>query len=170
MIYSELRSNTDLLNDLEEEKRVFLVGCPACANMSLYIDKAGEGSPVMTITPTGFKAVSMTEEVDRLSQLFASKGMDVDSWIGKYPLVNLCLLDEGNRNKLSKKCQAFETVVTLSCDAGKKSVEGVLKGKKVIPGMNAMGIVNAKLKRTMGYTKFFVDKNTVDILRFTFDT
>ncbi len=170
MIYSDLRSDIDLLNDLEDAKRVFLIGCPACANMSLYIKKADEGTPVMTITPTGFKAVSMTEEVDRLSNLFASKGLDVDSWVGKYPLVTLCLVDEGIRNKILEKCQNFETVVILSCDAGTKSVEGILTGKRVIPGMNASGIVTAISRRKMGYAKLFVDKSTVDILPFTFDT
>ncbi|MFC1896362.1 hypothetical protein ACFL0Q_06845 [Thermodesulfobacteriota bacterium] len=168
MIYSELRSDTDLLNDLEDAKRVFLIGCPACANMSLYIAKADETKPVMTITPTGFKPVSMTEEVDRLSNLFASKGLDVGFWVGKYPLVTLCVTDEGIRSKLSEKCQEFETVVTLACDAGAKSVAGILTGKRIIPAMNASGIVNALSRRQMGYARIFVDKGTVDIIPFTF--
>ena len=103
MIYSELRSDTDLLNDLEESKRVFLLGCPVCANMSLYIQKAVEGSPMLTLTPTGFKAVSMREEVNRLSPFLASKGLDVDSWFGKYPTVALCVLDKSVRKKILKK-------------------------------------------------------------------
>jgi hypothetical protein len=170
MIYSELRSDTELLNDLEEAKRVFLVGCPACANASLYIQKAAEGSPMLAITPTGFRAVSMTEEVDRLAHLLADKELDVDSWVGKYPIVALCFLDERTRKKLSKKCEDFETVVTLCCDAGTKSVEGTLSGKRVIAAMSAKGLTTAVSKSKMGFAKLYVDKSTVDIMRFTFDT
>ena len=137
MIYCELRSDTDIFNDLEKEKRVFLLGCPVCANMSLYIQKAAEDSPVLTLTPTGFKAVSMREEVDRLTQLLNGKGLDVDSWVGKYPIVALCVPDERNRKKILKKCKDFETVITLCCDAGKKSVEGMLPGKRIIAGTTA---------------------------------
>ena len=103
MIYSQLRSDTDLLNDLEKAKRVFLVGCPACSNASLNIQKAAEDSAMLTLTPTGFKAVSMTKEVDRLSHLIADKKLDVDSWVPKYPTVALCFLDERTRKKLLKK-------------------------------------------------------------------
>ncbi len=167
MIFSEQRSDTDLLNDLEGGRHVYLVGCPACANMSLYIKKAAEGSPVMTITPTGFKAVSMTGEVDRLSQLLVSRGLKVNSWIGKYPIVTLCVLDEGTRNKLSAKCKDSDTVVAMCCDAGTKSLQRILAGKRVIAGMKAKGIVNAKMKRKMGFAKFLIDRSTVDILQFT---
>ena len=170
MIYSELRSDTDLLNDLEEAKRVFLVGCPACANASLYIQKAAEGSAMLTLTPTGFRAVSMSEEVDRLSHLVADKGLAVDSWVGKYPTVALCLLDERARKKLARKCEDFETVITLCCDAGLKSVEGTLSGKRVIAAMNARGLTTAVSKSKMGFAKLYIDKSTVDIMRFTLDT
>ena len=170
MIYSELRSDTDLLNDLDEAKSVFLLGCPICANMSLYIEKAAEGSAMLTLTPTGYKAVSMREELDRLTHLLAGKELDVDSWVGKYPIVALCVLDESARKKIIKKCQDFETVITLCCDAGKKSVEGILPGKRVIAGMNARGISLAVSKSKMGFLKQYVDKSTVDIVRFTFDT
>lgn len=170
MIYSELRSDTDILNDLEKAKSVFLLGCPACANLSLYIQKAAEGSAALTLTPTGFKAVSMRKEIDRLTHLLAGKGLDVDSWVGKYPTVALCILDESARKKISKKCTNFEMVITLCCEAGKKSIEGVLPGKMVIAGMNARGIVNAILKSKMKFSKIYIDKSTVNITRFTFDT
>jgi len=170
LIYSELRPDADLLNDLEAAKRAFLVGCPACANASLYIQKAAEGSAMLTLTPTGFRAVSMTEELNRLSHLAADKNLDVGSWVGKYPTVALCLLDERTRKKLSKKCENFETVITLCCDAGTKSVESALPGKRVIAAMSAKGLTTAVSKSKMGFAKLYMDKSTVDIMRFTLDT
>jgi len=170
MIYCESRSDTDIINEIEDEKRFIILGCPVCANMSLYIQKAAQDSPVLALTPTGFKAVSMREEVDRLTQLLNGKGLDVNSWVGKYPIVALCVPDERNRKKIIKKCQDFETIITLCCDAGKKSVEGLLPGKRIIAGMSARGLVNALLKTKMVFAKLYIDKSTVNITRFTFDT
>ncbi len=167
MIYSELCSETDILNDLGEAKRVFLIGCPACANASLYIQKAAENTAMLILTPSGYRAVSMEEEVDRLTHVLTDKGLDVDSWIGKYPTVALCLLDEGTRKKLSKKIKDFETVITLCCDAGTNSVKGILSGKRVIAAMNARGITTAVTKSKMMFTKLYVDKSTVDVMQFT---
>ena len=125
---------------------------------------------MLTLTPTGYKAISMREEVDRLTHLCGGKELEVDSWVGKYPTVALCVLDESTRKKILKKCQKFETVITLCCDAGKKSVEGILPGKTVIAGMTAKGIVNAMSKSKMGFFKLYIDKSMVNITRFTFDT
>ena len=169
MIYSELRSDTDLLNNLEDIKKVLILGCPACANISLYIQKAAEGSPMLKPAPTGFKAVSILEEVDRLKHLFEGKELEVDSWVGRYPTVALCVLDESTRKKIIKKCQNFEAVIILSCDAGKKSVENTLPGKKVIAGMSAKGMVNAILKSKMKFFKLHIDISTVNITRFTLE-
>lgn len=112
----------------------------------------------------------MGEELDRLKDLFSGKELDVDSWVGKCPTVALCVLDESTRKKILKKCRDFETVITLCCDAGKKSVEGILRGKRVIAGMDAKGIVNAMSNSKMGIFKLYIDKSTVNITRFTFDT
>lgn len=170
MIYCELRSDIDILNDLDEAKRVFLVGCPTCANASLYIQKAAENTAMLILTPTGYRAVSMEEEIARLTHVLADKGLDVDSWIGKYPTVSLCLLNERTRKKLSEKSQDFETVITLCCDAGTNSIKGILSGKRVITAMNAIGLTTAVTKSKMMFAKLYVDKSTVDIMRFTLDT
>ncbi|MFC1651274.1 hypothetical protein ACFL2X_06855 [Candidatus Latescibacterota bacterium] len=169
MIYSESRPDTDILNDLEEAQRVYILGCPACANMSLNIQKAEETTPVLSITPTGLKAVSMKEETDRLTQLISNKGLDANSWVGKYPIVALCVMDKRARKGISKKCQDFDTVITMCCEAGKKSIEGILPGKRVIAGMNAKGIVDAVIKSKMVFAKLYIDKSTVNVSRFTFD-
>ena len=170
MIYSELRSDVDILHDTGAARGVFVVGCPACANMSLYIQNSAEDSATFVLTPTGYKAVSMNEEVERLTQLFVNRGLDVGSWVGKYPLVGLCILDESARKDVRKRCQDFDTVITLCCEAGKTSIEGLLPGKKTVSGMNAKGIVNAKIKSKMKFIKYYIDKDSVNFTRFTFDS
>jgi hypothetical protein len=133
----------------------------------LYIHKAPEDSAMLTLTFTGFKAVSMTEEVSRLSNLLVGKGLVVDSWVPKYPTVALCVLDETARKKIVVKSHGFDALITLSCDAGTKSVQSILPGKRVIGAMNAKGIITAALKTKMRFAKLSIDKSTVDIIRFT---
>jgi len=62
------------LNELYGGTPVFLDGCPACANMSLNIQKAPDRLPVPAFTLTGFKAASMREEVRRPTGLLNRKG------------------------------------------------------------------------------------------------
>jgi hypothetical protein len=138
--------------------------------MSLNIQQAPDHLPVLTLTPTGFNAVSMRKEVGRLTGLLNRKGLDVDSWVGKYPIVALCVPDDRNRRKIIRKCRDFSTVITLCCDAGKKSVESMLPEKRVIAGMNARGIVNGLLKSKMAYTRLYIEKESVDITPFALDT
>lgn len=170
MIYCEPRPDKEIVSELEGETRVFLLGCPVCANMSLNIQKAPDHLPVLTLTPTGFNAVSLRKEVERLTHLLSRKGLNVDSWVGKYPVVALCVPDGRNRRKIMGKCRDFETVITLCCDAGKKSVQSMLPDKKVIAGMNAKGIVNGFLKSKMAYTRLFVEKRSVNVTPFKLDT
>jgi len=61
----------------------------------------------------------------------------------------------------------------LSCDAGKKSVESTLTGKRIIIAMNDRGIMNAvtKVKEQNDIPQtLYIDKSTVNITRFTLDT
>ena len=57
MIYSELRSDFDILDDMGAARGVFIIGCPACANMSLYIQNGAEDSATFVLTPTGYEAI-----------------------------------------------------------------------------------------------------------------
>ena len=69
-----------------------------------------------------------------------------------------------------KKCRGYETVITMCCEAGKKSIEGILPDKRIIAGMNAKGIVNAVMKSTLGFVKLSIDKSMVNVSRFTFNS
>ena len=79
----------------------------------------------------------------------------------------MCMLDEKARRKLPNRCQEIDTIVTLCCETGKKNVEDIVKGKKVIGGMSAKGLLSAVTKRKM--VKIFIDKDTISIKRFSFE-
>lgn len=167
MIYCESLSDAELLGAVQGKKNVMLVGCPGCANTSLYLRNAAHGSAMMTLSPVGLKAVSMLEEMDRLAQLFSRQGLKTDTWAGAYPLGILCVPDQRFRNKIMRQCRGYDAVITLSCDGGTKTVGKVMRGTTVIPAMKAKGIATALMKNNLLFTKFYVDKNSADIVRFT---
>lgn len=162
-VYCEPRTDTDVLDEIGDAKRILLVGCAMCANMSYAMHKE---LPMYKFTVTGIKAVCTTDEIHRMAHLLAQEGLHVDSWLPSFP-TGLCALDEGARKKLSNRCRDIDTIITLSCETGTKNVEDILGAKKVVGAMNARGLVTAVLKRKMG--KVFLDKQTVHIKKFVFE-
>ncbi len=164
-VYCAPRADEDVLSEIGDTKRVLLVGCPSCANMSCAIHRRDD-RPVVRLTPTGLKAVCMRDEMLRLRGLLETRGASVGSWLPNLP-GGLCALDEGSRKRLFEQGRAGDTVVTLSCETGKKNLESILPDRKVVGAMNARGLLRVVTRRRFG--QVFVDKKTVDILEFTFD-
>jgi hypothetical protein len=167
MIYCESCSDAKIVKDLKGTKSVILVGCPGCANSCLYLRNAPADSAMMTLSLNGFNAVSMQSEMDRLEHLLSGKGLKVGSSMGKYPTGILCIPDKRGRDKIIKNCKDYDTIITLSCDGGTKSVSKILKGKKIIPAMKAGGIMSALMKSKRLFTRLSIDKDSVDIVKFT---
>jgi hypothetical protein len=123
-------------------------------------------APVLFGTPTGIKAVCVRDEMLRLRGLLEKRGASVHSWLPNLP-GGLCALNEGARKKLFEQGHDGETVVTLSCETGKKNVESILPDSQVVAAMNARGLLRVVTRRRFG--QVLIDKKTVDILEFTFD-
>jgi len=167
MVYCEPRPEAEVVHDLGGARSIIMVGCAGCANTSVYLQNAPEGSAMMTLTPTGFHPVAMKNAMDRLERLLSGKGLQVESWLGKYPTGLLCVPDKRGRSKIIKNCQGYDTIITLCCDGGTRSMQNILKGKKIIPAMQASGLITAVMKNNMFFTKLFIDKDSVDIVKFT---
>jgi len=167
MVYCEERPEDEVVRDLNGARSIIMVGCAGCANTSVYLQNAPDGSAMMTLTATGFHPVAMKDAMDRLVRLLSDKGLRVASYLGKYPTGLLCVPDNRGRAKLMKKCRGCDTVITLCCDGGTRSMENLLKGKKIIPAMKAGGLITATMKSNRLFTKFFIEKDSVDIVKFT---
>jgi hypothetical protein len=161
-VYCAPRSDEDVFAEIGDTKQILLVGCPSCANMSCAINRQDD-RPVVRLTPTGIKAVCMRDEMLRLDLLLQRRGASVDSWLPNLP-GGLCALDEGARRKLFEQGRDSETVVTLSCETGKRNVESILPDRPVVAAMNAKGLLRVVTRRRFGQVR--VDKKTVDILEF----
>ncbi len=169
MVYCEARAENSVVQDLGNVRSVLIVGCAGCANTSVYLQNSPDGSAMMTLTPTGFHPVPMQNAVDSLQRRLADKGWRVASWLGKYPTGLLCVLDKRCRSKIIKRCEGYDAVITLCCDGGTRSMKNILNGKRVIPAMEATGLITAVMKSNLIFTKMSIDKDSVDIVRLTVD-
>jgi len=161
-VYCEPRTDAEVFDEIGGAKHILLVGCPSCANVSYSIQK---DLPLYEFTSAGLRAVGTGDEIQRLVELFAQRGLDVDSWLPGIP-ASLCMLDEKARNDLFDKCEHIDTVVTLCCETGTKNVGDIARGKRVVSGMNARGLLAGVTKAQTG--KMVFDKRTLYIKRFVF--
>ena len=115
---------------------------------------------------TGIKAVSVLSEMLRLCGLLERRGASVHSWLPNLP-GGLCALTEGARKKIFEQGRDRQTVVTLSCETGKRNVESILPDRQVVAAINARGLLRVVTRKRFG--QVLIDKRTVDILEFTFD-
>jgi len=161
-VYCEPRTDAEVFDEIGGAKHILLVGCPSCANVSYSIQK---DLPLYEFTSAGLRAVGTGDEIQRLVELFAQRGLDVDSWLPGIP-ASLCMLDEKARKNLFDKCEHIDTVVTLCCETGTKNVGDIARGKRVVGGMNARGLLAGVTKAQTG--KMVFDKRTLYIKRFVF--
>ncbi len=161
-VYCEPRTDAEVFDETVDAKRILVVGCPFCANVSYSLHKK---LPLYEFTSAGVEAVGTRDEIHRMAQILAQRGLTVDSWLPSFP-ASLCMLDEGARKNLFNRCQDIDTIITLSCETGTKSVGDVARGKRVVGAMNARGLLAGVTKAEMG--NLSIDEETVYIKRFVF--
>jgi len=122
---------------------------------------------MLKLSLTGFKAVPMRCELDRLQGLFSANNVAADVWMGTYPTGILCTPDERGCRKIIRKCRDYDTVVAVCCDGGTRSLEKILIGKKIIPAMQASGLITALLQIRRVFTAISIDKSSAEIVRIT---
>lgn len=161
-VYCVPREDEDIFNDMGEAKLILLAGCPSCANIGYYMHREKE-RPIIKFTLKGIKSVCTQDEIERISNLLMEKGVNAVSWLPNYPNA-LCVLDEGTRKKLLNKGQDVDTILAMCCESGQKNVANIFPDKEIIGAMNAEGLLKGVTRKKLG--KFFIDEQTIDILRY----
>lgn len=154
-----------LLEQIRPAGRVLLVGCPSCANVC-YARHRDSRTPVVKATLAGLKATSVLREARRLAEILKGEGVETTLWVPNYPAA-LCALDQGGRNKLIKLARQQDVIVTLSCESGKKNVEEMDTGVRVVNAMMASGILRGIIERKL--TSYFLNRESVRVLPFTLE-
>jgi hypothetical protein len=153
MIYCEPKTDKALLDELDGSKKVFLVGCSLCSNISYCIHNQMK-SPMFQGLDV---AVNTKREVKRLKQLLSEKGIQSDSTT----LIALCCISTKDVKKVLKKSEGCDTIATLSCEFGRRNTEEYSKGKRVVCTMRNKGFMRTVVDQK-GLTISFV-KDTLHI-------
>jgi hypothetical protein len=133
-------------------KKVFLLGCSLCANISYCIHHQLQ-SPIYSVENSGRNlgvlalsvgAVNLKDEIKRLKRILAEKGVQTGSAI----LTSLCFVTREQEQKVIRKTDEYETVVTLSCEHGRQNVGDFLKEKRVAGAMKNKGFMHATVDQS----------------------
>jgi hypothetical protein len=147
MIYCEPKSDEALLSEIAGSKKVFLLGCSLCANISYCVHNRLQ-SPIYSFDNVDQNlgiaaliegAVNLKHEIKRLKQVLAEQGV----LTGSATLPSLCCIRREHQQAVIQKTDEYETVVTLSCENGSQNVEDFLKEKRVVGAMKNKGLMRA---------------------------
>ena len=144
--FSSLTEDSYLLNEVANAKSVCIIGCPHCANQSLayaknlaVIGKSSFGGLI-------YKPYAVTQEAQRLKELFAAKGIASSVKIFKKTESPPCWLHQKERSAVAKACEKADAAVTLCCNSGRRGIKAALPSTfKVIPALTTVGSITSYL-------------------------
>ncbi|MEN8906892.1 MAG: hypothetical protein ABF289_13120 [Clostridiales bacterium] len=156
-IYSVPLSDELILKKVFNSKKILIIGCGACANISCNIHN-NKNEPAFKFF---MKPISIHKEISRLSLLLSNKNYEVDY----LTLMGLCTDSNSKQKKILTKVKNADTIIVMSCTAGKNTILSTIKNKHVIHGMKVKGFISIRLKRTgiNTYVKLLNDNVTKQI-------
>jgi len=159
MLYCEPKSDETLLQELDGSKKVFLLGCSLCANISYCIHNQME-SPMFQ----GLEmAVNVKREMERLKKVLAERGVEAAS----ATIISLCCISRGDVAKVIKKSRGCDAVATLSCEFGRRNTEDYLNGKRVVGAMRNRGLMRTIVDQKGLTISFVKDKLYINNEKFS---
>jgi hypothetical protein len=149
MIYCEPKPDEAILGEVAGSKKVFLLGCSLCANISYCVHNRLH-SPIYSFDNVDQNlglaaviegAVNLKHEIKRLKQVLSEQGVHT----GSVALPSLCCIRREHQQAVIRATDEYETVVTLSCENGSQNVEDFLKGKRVVGAMKNKGLMRSTM-------------------------
>lgn len=144
--YTKGLSDAEILEKVGDSKKILIIGCGLCANMSLDRD-SGSKEPFMNIL---YKPYAMIKEINRVRALLSNNNYSVGSI---YIKGRLCRNSVKNSDKIKKSSEVYDTILVLGCFGGAKTVTNATKDKKIIMGRRFKDImtIGVDVKGLMGY-------------------
>jgi hypothetical protein len=135
MVYCQPKPDATLLKEIGDSKKVFLLGCSLCANISYCVHNKLQ-SPIFYKFegPNNVKA-----EIKRIKKILEAK----DVKTGSDTMMSLCFVTSKQVQQVARKTKEYDTVVTFSCDVGRRNVGDFLKEKIVTGAMKTRGLMRA---------------------------
>ncbi len=155
----------DVMTDLQDAESVLIVPCPICPQFSLAMQN---DSPWLEMFKYGLKTGALEDHISELRESLESRGIRSDVFTMRMPLPMMCLWTDGQRKRLAKRAQGYDTIIVLGCDSAAFTAEQVLgkKGCRVVQAMRMVGITNATVTRRFPLTFELEDASRVDVKQF----
>ncbi len=138
--------DVDLAPKVSGLKSALIVPCIMCPAVTVSIR---EGQPLMKLWRNLFKSAPFEQYLRTLQKRLSDKGIRADVFKSRlYPHWFLCMWSSARRKKLQKHSKGYEAVIVLGCESATKTISDAIRpiGCKVIEGMEAGGLTNAKMK------------------------
>ena len=138
-IYSIPLTDEQILKKVSDGKKIFIIGCSACANISCNIYR-GKKEPAFNFFSG---PVSMIKEISRIKTLISENNNQVNSMT----IMGLCSYSERKGKKIINKMCDADTVIVMSCTGGLNTILSIVKDRTVIHGMRVKGFKSIQSKR-----------------------
>jgi hypothetical protein len=163
--YSELATDSFLLNQVENAKSVTIFGCGFCANQSIAYKKDISIIGTSALGGLRFSCFATSAEAKRIKDLLEKQGKTVNIKFFGLPTSPYCQLNQNDRKKIVKAAKGSDAAIALSCMAGFGGIRNALpESVKVVPGMTTMGTIASYL--TVEGGKVLLDKDRTRVIRF----
>jgi hypothetical protein len=159
------------LNDLDVAqstsglKSVLIVPCVMCPSVTVA---AREQKPFMRLFANPFVSAPFERHVELLRERLQKQGVTSEVFKSRWYLNwFLCMWSERRRKKLQRRARDFEAVLVLGCDSATETVSAAIQSSdcKLIEGMEACGLTNAKLKLHWPANVSFAEARTIPMPR-----
>jgi hypothetical protein len=163
--YSELASDSFLLEQVGDAKSVIIYGCAFCANQSIAYAKDMSVIGESSLFGLRFKSYGTAKEAERIKELLEKNGKTAQIKFFNLPTSPYCQLNQSDRKKVAKACGDSQAAIALSCIAGCGGIRNALHPSvKVIPGMSTVGTIASYLTVENGHV--LLDKDKTRVIRF----
>jgi hypothetical protein len=162
--YSEMATDTYILREVGDAKKVTIFECPYCANQSLGYAKDKPELGKNSFFGFHFEPYLMGEEANRIKKLLESKGKTVSVKYFNLPNPPFCQLNEKGRSGIASAFGDSDAAIALSCMAGFGGIKSALPKARVVHGMATLGTLASYLTTKNG--KMYIDKAKSRLVRF----
>jgi hypothetical protein len=163
--YSELATDTFLLNQVGDAKSVTIFGCGYCANQSIAYKKDISLIGTSSFGGLRFSCFATSAEANRIKEMMEQNGKSAKVKFFGLPTSPYCQLNQNDRKKIANTAKGSDAAITLSCMAGFGGIRSALpESVKVIPGMTTVGTIASYM--TVEGGKVYLDKAKSRVIRF----
>lgn len=132
--------------ELAGSQSVLIVPCNMCPAVTVAVR---EGKPFLQLFKSFLRSAPFERHIEALQSRLEEQGVSTSVFRSDVPHQwFMCMWTAGRRKKLQAQAKQHDAVMVLGCGSATETVRGAVRSTdcKVIEGMEAAGIMNARLR------------------------